>query len=88
MEHSLTSIDERREKLNKADKPTRDRSTSGQGRSPQPGAGRGGSGVRGGGSSAERLRKGDNDAFEDRIDDMHHNIGKYARQMDLNPSDN
>ena len=31
---------------------------------------------RGGGLSAERLRKVDADAYEDRIDQLHHNIGK------------
>ena len=54
------------------DKPVRERTTSGPRRSPG-----GKTMVKGGGSSAERLRKGDHDAYEDRIDEMHHNIGKY-----------
>ena len=77
--HSITSIDERneRQKLT-GEKPTRDRTTSGQGRSP---GGRHSSAKKGGGNSAERLRKGDNDAYEDRIDEMHHNIGKWNCEM-------
>ena len=69
LEKSLTSVDERKAGLSN-ERPNRDRTTSGQGRSP------GKTGARGGGPSAERLRKGDNDAYEDRIDEMHHNIGK------------
>lgn len=31
----------------------------------------------GGGASAERMRKGEQDLYEERVDDMHTNIGKF-----------
>ena len=32
----------------------------------------------GGGNSAERLRKGERDAYEERVDEMQNNIGKFS----------
>lgn len=32
----------------------------------------------GGGASAERMRKGEQDLYEERVDDMHTNIGKFS----------